>query len=249
MLLFVMIVLAMMVVSLKYIWLDGFSLRSLDFSQQWYFMYCYLVIFMLSPFIGGGIELLSRKQLDILLGVLIGFQIYSFIRCPEYGVENLLIMYLLGGYCSKYNITLTSKKAFCLFVVSFAAVFALEFFVSQTPIPAECRILSYKSPLIMLMAGSLFFVFLNFKSRSIEWLNACLRPCLFIFLLTEGIGMPLYKSVTKIFASNFIYGIFASSGIILFCLAVGFVLDKVARYTIDIIFKNHKLRTLNEQYR
>lgn len=240
-----LMIMAMAVISLKWIWMDGFSLRSLDILEQWYFMNCYLILFLIAPVINKGVECLSRRQFGLLIGVLLAFQLYSFIRCLGYGVEHLIIIYVIGQYCSKYDVTLNTKRSLFVFVGGLSVVYVLELLCSLTSVPAEFRLLSYKNPFVMLMGGALFFLFNSFRSRSIGWLNESLRPCLFIYLLTEGVSGLLYKPLAEIFVSNFLYGVLLSLTVILVCLVVGFVLHKVTDCIVNAIFRNKRLFALN----
>lgn len=237
---------AIMILQLRWIWMDGFSLRGLDLMGSWYFMNCYLVIFMISPFINRGIQTLNKTQVRILLGVFISYETYCFIRSLGYDVMDMLIIYIIGRYCSLHGVPLSRKQATILFIGCLSVLFSLEMLFSFTPIAAEVRLLSYKNPLVILMAVSFFFLFLSFKPRSIGWINKILRPCLFIFLLTEGLSSSnLYRFVCDLYRDSAAYGIVFSLVVIFACLFVGWVLTEISRLVVNKLFNNKWLGSLN----
>lgn len=237
---------AITILQLRWIWMDGFSLRSLDLMNPWYFMNCYLVIFMFAPLINGGAQSLTKSQIRALLVVFIFYETYCFLRSLGYDVADVLIIYLIGRSCSLSGVSLSKKQALFFFAVCLFVLFSLEMVFSFTPIAAEIRLLSYKNPLVIFMAVSCFYFFSSFKPRSIGWLNKALRPCLFIYLLTEGLSSPfLYKFVCDLYRECMVYGIVFSLIILFACLFVGWVLTEISRLVVNKLFNNKWLRNLD----
>ena len=106
-------------------------------SRRWWFLTYYLIIFCLSPVLSRMMDLLSRRQLEWLLGVLI----CCFILSPTLlqhpltgdaegkGLANLLTAYLAGQYVGRYGFPdwlrrHCGKVLVGCFVLAFAGSFA-----------------------------------------------------------------------------------------------------------------------------
>lgn len=80
-------------------------------SQTWWFMTCYVILYLLSPFVNLLVERLSRRQLLTLLGIMTFFYVLS----PTFllheltddmhgkGLPNMLTAYLLGRYVARWG--------------------------------------------------------------------------------------------------------------------------------------------------
>ena len=111
-----------------------------------WFINCYIILMLVSPFINMGIKHLSRKQYDNLLVILfaIGYilpciMVYTGIN-TNCSFSGMVIMYLIGGYIRKYGFTfcnnriekrcLTTLTIFLLTVV-FASLFVSNLFIDR----------------------------------------------------------------------------------------------------------------------
>lgn len=89
-------------------------------GQQYWFIPCYFALSLLSPYINRAVGGLERKQYERLLLILIAFTsaVPSLLASTPWFDGNLsvfILMYLLGGYISKYGIVLSRKaRAACL---------------------------------------------------------------------------------------------------------------------------------------
>lgn len=87
-------------------------------SMTWWFLSWYMVIFCLSPYLNKVVESLSESQMEILLGVLAAFFIFS----PTFlfhsmtndlggkGLPNMITAYLMGQYIAKYDLPVGFTK-------------------------------------------------------------------------------------------------------------------------------------------
>lgn len=243
-LLVVACVYAMFVTSIKYFWFDGFQLLALDPFGPWWFVNCYLVVFMVAPAVNRGLESLTITQFRCVVVVLLLFQLHEFL-CFHSGssVTNLLTIYILGRYCAIYGVKPRGKQSAIIYSASLAILFLALLLLKGKGLG---KTMNYNNPLIILMAMSLFYVFLSLRPRSIGWLNVCLRPCLFIYLLTEGVFTPLYKYVARMFTCSFVNGAVLSFAIIIVSLVIGYVLQRLAQKTVSFVFKNHWLKWVND---
>jgi len=247
MLLAVMVLLALAAVQLRWIWLDGFSLSSLDPFGPWWFMNYYMVIFILSPLIEKGVLRMDKGAFQVLLFVLLCFIVLELVhRQTSNTLEGLLTVYLLGCYCAKYNVAFGVRKALIVFACCYAALCGMEIMCDFIPLPApykvQGKLLSYNNPLIIAMAVSLFYFVHSLKPKFVGGVNKCLRSCLFIYLLTEGISKPLYKYVADVFTQNFLLGLSLSFAIICLCLAAGHLLTETARRIVYLPWTGKEVR-------
>lgn len=82
------------------------------------------------------------------------------------------------------------------------------------------------------MSISLFYFVKTIKYRYNHIVNTILRPTLFIYLLTDGLYVPLYKWIVDIYANSFYWGAILSLCIIFLCLAVGHVIAYIVEHII-----------------
>lgn len=88
-------------------------------------------------------------------------------------------------------------------------------------------ILNYNNPLIMIMAASLFFFVKDLKPRCSNGVNVMLRPVLFIYLITDGIYVPLYETLATGLEKNPLAYIGICLCVLIFCLAIGHIIMRV----------------------
>ena len=105
-------------------------------SMTWWFLSWYVVIFCLSPFLNKASEALPKRQMQMLLGVLIFFFIVSptFLFHPMTndlggkGAPNMITAYLIGQYIARYDLPAWFKNhCGILFLVAAGIVFAGSF--------------------------------------------------------------------------------------------------------------------------
>ena len=87
--------------------------------------------------------------------------------------------------------------------------------------------LNYNNPLIMIMAVSLFYFVTDLKPHYSSQINGVLRPVLFIYLITDGIYVPLYETLAIGLEKNPLAYIGICLCVLLSCLAIGHVIMRV----------------------
>ena len=105
-------------------------------SMTWWFLSWYVVIFCLSPFLNKASGALSKRQMQMLLGVLIFF----FILSPTIlfhpmtndfggkGAPNMITAYLIGQYIGKHDLpTWFKSHSGMWFLLAASIVFAASF--------------------------------------------------------------------------------------------------------------------------
>lgn len=167
-------------------------------SVKWWFMTNYVLVMIISPIINKGFELENKRTVSIILSLLIVYQYLSFVKLIPNGGSNflsLLTMYLIGRYCSIYDITISKNKSILLFVLFWILQFSCMLLCGHYIKKILFRTLNYNTPFIMMMSISLFYIFKGVIPRYSKRINYCLQPVLFIYLITEGLGVNFYRSI------------------------------------------------------
>lgn len=104
-------------------------------SVEWWFMTCYVILFILSPLINRIAERFSQKEFLYLLGVLSFF----FVISPTFlqhtitndsfgkGLPNFFLAYLIGQYIRKYNMPKKIENHSCaIFIACIVILFSVS---------------------------------------------------------------------------------------------------------------------------
>lgn len=167
-------------------------------SGQYWFMTAYVGMFFFMPLLNLVLAKASRRMLTELMIVLLIF--FSFLPClfamalkePPYGLNSgysmiwLMILYLVGGYIRKYNLTekLSRKGAVLLFLGSTTLAWLSKVVIERGTNAllgyptAGKSFTGYISPLIVANAIALlcFFARTEFRSKGMRRLIALLAP-------------------------------------------------------------------------
>lgn len=185
-------------------------------------MTTYVQLMIFSPLLNKGIDAVGKRQFQLVIALLLAYHLFSFFRFAAQGSDllGLATMYLLGRYCKLYGVRVGRRASALLFAGCWAVLSALMLGTHSY----LWRYLNYNTPLVMAMAVSLFFFTLSLRPRSSERLNWLLRPTLFIYLITEAIGLSelhFYKWVVDVYRDSLSLGLLATVGTIVGCLMVG----------------------------
>lgn len=192
-----------------------------DYTSYWY-VQCYLIIYLLSPFLNKFINECDRVQLKKLILVLVGcFSFIPFLtgnltyNTNGFNVLQYIMLYFVGAYIRKYDLNM---KFLCKFnVTQKRLIFILTFMLSWlinlmmnyfavTLSTMDSSILNYLSqsmssfkyyysnPLVIIQALSLFLLFgtLSFSNKFINKLGGLMFG---IYLVHEsyGLKMKIYR--------------------------------------------------------
>ena len=193
-------------------------------SSKWWFMTNYVLVMIISPIINKGFEIDNKKTVSIIITLLIGYQYLSFVKLIPNGGSNflsLLTMYLIGRYCSIYNITISKNKSIQLFVLFWFLQFSCMLLCGHYIQKILFRTLNYNTPFIMMMSISLFYIFKGMVPRYSKLINYCCQSVLFIYLFTESFGVDFYRAIRYIIDDCIGMGISVFFLTIIGCLLVG----------------------------
>lgn len=158
------------------------------YDKYWY-VNCYLYLFLFSPVINRYLEDVSLKQRIYLLLVLFFMSVYvgGIIMGDRYLIEgknltNVLMFYVLGNTINQYQKHWEKfpmyQIAIAVILLNISLVFAYSYFSS-----ISFRIwnysFSYNSPLIILNSSLVFMIFakMSFKSKFVNWLSGGIFAC------------------------------------------------------------------------
>ena len=179
-------------------------------TRLWWFLTDYFIILLLSPFINEGINKIDKKIYGFLLLSLIFINsIGLYITRYSLGSNllSLLILYLLGRYMNKYNLVLNIKQALCTWFFTTIILISIIIFSLDISTKFTWLLFSYNNPLIIIQAISLLSFVLSFDKKDFKPFIFLGGNCFAIYLLTEGIGLKLYKYWSYLYINNSILAI------------------------------------------
>lgn len=170
-------------------------------TKRYWFVTCYAVLYLLSPFINIVFALLSKEQLKtILIICFVLFYLWptfnslvlanQLISDNGYGIVNFIYLYLLGRYIHEYGLFPSySKFSFLItYIVSCSILALLQPIVSLVLGYEFKSLFAYNSLFVFISALGLFLFFerLSFSSTII---NRLANNCLAVYLIHQGPGM------------------------------------------------------------
>lgn len=169
-------------------------------TLRWWFMTSYMLMYLLAPIFNKGVESLNKASFRIIIIALIAYQVISILRFQNNGGSNflgLLTMFLIARYCKIYVIEFRKHIALMSFLLSWILLIALMYVCNKYSQDYMFVLLNYNTPLIMIMAVMLFYFVKDIKPRYSSGINKCLKPTLFIYLVTDGLFVPFYKWIVQ----------------------------------------------------
>lgn len=134
-------------------------------SMTWWFLSWYVVIFCLSPFLNKAAEGLPKRQMELLLVVLLSF----FVISPTVlfhsmtndlggkGLPNMVTAYLIGQYVAKYDLTMwITKHSGKWFLLTAGIVFCGSFMAGCVSLKASNFLCKDNNLFVVMGAMTLF---------------------------------------------------------------------------------------------
>lgn len=202
--------------------------------QSYWFIQCYIIIYLISPFLNKLIDNLDRRQFKQLILILIGcFSLFPFFtgnlfyQLDGYTVSQYIILYFIGAYIRKFqlNKNLFKKKNvyqkrmiyFSIVIVCWIfniSLFYLQDFMNGLDSNTLKRIASviynfktnYSNPIVIIQSIALFLYFGTFSFKN-KWINKISSLTLGIYFIHESTYMRanLYKWI-EVDTGSMIYG-------------------------------------------
>ena len=164
---------------------------------QYWFIACYLVLFIFAPFINAGLKKLSLKLFAILLVCLFVFG--SLI--PTFALRSLLFeklgfvllfcfCYVLGAFFSKFQIKINRywrlNSILCFFTGIGCSLGVLFYNQKMGSDYDPLLFVRDFSPFVLGVSAGLFLEFSSFKARSFPWINVLASAVFGIYLFHEN---------------------------------------------------------------
>ena len=230
-------------------------------TEHYWFATAYVVLYMLAPLLAAGIKNLSKKQLQITIGLLLLFFCIPksinpvLIATDHYGYDYgwFICLFLIAGYIRLYGLSFfkNEKRSVILYVIFVIANFGvcalmglicrrtgkLEYYMDMT--------YSYNYILVVLSSIALFYIFMYIKipdgklAKCIGWL----APCTFgVYLLHENLAVrlqwPGWLGIESVKGTPLIFAHLIISILIVFI--VGVMVDRVRITIFDAVKKLFK---------
>ena len=193
----------------------------------YWFISCYFVLYLLSPFLNVAIEHLHKKEYVLVLTTLtIANVYYGYIWKQDYNyngynVSQMIYLYVISGYIRKYvNLNpLNRTKLFLIYLV-FATTLGFLAIISHLINIPFYRTFAYNNPLLILASISFFIFFLrfSFKNAFVNWIAS---SSLAIYLMPEFPHREFFSSIILQYENIYM------GGIILLFLTITYALSKV----------------------
>lgn len=181
--------------------------------NSYWFVYCYLIMYILSPYINKVIEKADRiilKKLIIMLIIIFGIVPYLTMglawKYNMYSIEQFILMYFIGAYIRKYELekkwlsktNKIQKRIVCISVFFVGLLINFSLCMTQKELCAiDSNILnfvgksigdfinSYSSPILVLQSIAVFVLFstFSFKSKIINYIS---NLVLGVYLIHDG---------------------------------------------------------------
>lgn len=160
-------------------------------SQYW-FVFVYLVLSLIAPFIEKGISLLSIKDEKRLIIILLAvWSVYCFLIDNEifganrgYSLIYAVILYIIGNYIKRSNVSyssfITSIAYFTLCVFNGILVVLLIAHNHQT---YAWQLFSYNNPIVLLASICLFMLFIKLDNNIINRISRVGKYTVYIYIV------------------------------------------------------------------
>ncbi|MDE6318119.1 MAG: acyltransferase [Lachnospiraceae bacterium] len=175
-------------------------------TEHYWFATAYLVMYLFSPFLAAGIQKMKKRDLQILMALLLTFFslektiVPVYLATDRYGYDFgwFLCLFIIAGYIRLYGISWLEKQSHAVwaYVLSCLLIWLLSLFSNTLGTEIDAFIhyanmpYTYNHLLCLTGAVSLFYVFKNFSVREGRPadLARLLAPCTFgVYLLHEHI--------------------------------------------------------------
>lgn len=196
-------------------------------SFRWWFMTNYMLLFLLTPILNKGMENLSKGMFQIILLCLFGYNFFSFVRFHGGGGSDfigLTTIFLVGRYCRIYGLDISKNKSIVTFFISWLFLFLLMVMCNEINTKSVFILLNYNTPLVTIMAISLFYFVKGLDIKASIIINKSLKPTLFIYLVTDGLFQPFYSWMARQFNENIFLGVFYFVLVVIACLLFGHII-------------------------
>lgn len=230
------------------------------FGLYW-FTSCYILIYLLSPFIKKVMDLMKKKDLKILLTlmILIWFCISIIPQTKTYCSEflNCLTIYMLGAYINKYNLleNKCKKELIVCLVIILQIVLMLVIEILSLNIEKMKDYVLYfnqlNSPIILILSVVILGLFLNINIKN-NLINNIATTTFGIYLFHDNIFLReiIWKRIVNgnaFINSPFlvIHAIISIFGVFLVSLVIDIIIENIIHKNLMKFLENLYIKIKN----
>lgn len=220
-------------------------------TNLWWFLSAFLGLYFIAPFINKGVELINRKELQVLLVGLLFFDcfagfLFNTFSASGYTVSHLLTIYLVGRYINIYKLNIRNPLRYlvllslllfvcCVLVLKLDRLNFIWVALGYTKFSVVFKLFYYNNPILILSSILLFFTFKNLKIQS-SVINVVSSSVFGIYLIHDHIfvrdEISQFVRQLKVEYSGIILGVFITTLIfVIFTLAV--LIELGRKYLFD----------------
>ncbi len=221
---------------------------------SWWYFTAYFGLFLLMPFVNKMMDSLSKRQTAILVGILIVLFVVIETLSPVapfklnggYSMLWLVVLYIIGAGIKRYNFGIKLKKRWLTLIFLLCAILASASkivirLITNKVLGYEAYdniLISYTSPLVVIMAVCMFLFFIKINFCEIfQKMLKFLSPLAFgVYLISEH---PYLRQliIENKFASLAEKNAFLMVGIVLLSALVIFVGSIIVEWLRRLLFK------------
>ncbi len=173
----------------------------LSHSPYW-FLIDYIILMVLAPVLNEGFERFEKKYITILIVTLLiascylGFLWSHSVNTNGYTLSQFVTMYCLGRYISKYSISVSSFKAYSIYVICSLLAGLVMYLLYHNPVVNPWKMCYYNNPLVIISAFALFFIFKNIRYSN-RLVNRLALSSLAIYLVqsSQSVSSWMYNVI------------------------------------------------------
>ena len=202
-------------------------------TKIWWFLTEYVIIMILSPFINNGIQSIGKSLFTKLLLLLIFIDCIGYMLIAQGGnhLLNMLVLYLIGRYMSLYIKCPSFYQSIAGFILVTAVLFAILVVLKNYHLEkVGWFLMSNNSIFVILQAIFILWVFLSMPPKTNSFWNSVGKHCFAIYLVTEGIGMSLYRQWAKINDESWLMVIMVIACTCIICIIFDYVQSALNSY-------------------
>lgn len=217
---------------------------SLALTNEYWFIYAYLGLYILSPVLNSFVEKANKRQFQLWLIAFYAFQCYycwttgTIDYYNGYSITFFCGLYLTARYLRIYPIN-TFKNLSILIYFSCTLIICLIATLALWKFGNAARMLRYDNPLVIIASCSLLFSFtkLNIKSNLINWTA---QSCFAVYIIHFNPFVFPYFSQIDQYVFDHTSGIFTILAIGIFLVMVFLtctIVDQLRILTWKLFFK------------
>ena len=169
------------------------QLRGFSYPRHYWFIACYIALFVVSPFLGKMLQSLTEKQYRWLLGISLVYISSNYLPGSDYFKGPLLtfiVLFMMGGYAWRFRVAQGLTWSVPAVLVLGAFFFLLCYVGYVDFIKQPGRFFSYsdinKVPTLALSSG-LFLIFAKLPIPNNRWINRVAACTLGVYLIHDNV--------------------------------------------------------------